>query len=145
MKRLSFIVLSLLLIQLPQFNATASASQAGDDCKKVGQTIRKGKNIFICESTFIGKVLIQQKTFIASSKNLKLKAGEFVEELSALDSKMIIDFVSSEIALQTEISNLNSRLEEINSLKNRYQSDILQAESDIATLPPRINQAKLQK
>jgi predicted nucleic acid-binding Zn-ribbon protein len=144
LRKLSYFLLALFLIQLPQFNATATASQAGDDCKKVGQTIRKGKNIFICESTFIGKVLIQQKTFIASSKNLKLKAGEFVEELSALDSKMIIDFVSSEIALQTEISNLNSRLEEINSLTSRYKSEKLQAESDIATLPVRINQAKLQ-
>jgi predicted nucleic acid-binding Zn-ribbon protein len=144
LRKLSYFLLALFLIQLPQLNATASASQAGDDCKKVGQTSRKGKNVYICESTFIGKVLIQQKTFIASSKNLKLKAEEFVEELSALDSKIIIDFVNSEIALQSEISNLNSRLEEINSLTSRYKSEKLQVESDIATLPVRINQAKLQ-
>jgi DNA-directed RNA polymerase beta subunit len=43
-------LLALFLIQLPQLNATASASQAGDDCKKVGQTSRKGKNVYICDA-----------------------------------------------------------------------------------------------
>jgi hypothetical protein len=143
MKKLSFIVLSLLLIQLPQINVNAATLKQGTSCKKVGQILRSGKNIFICEAALNGKVLIKQQVLSKNSKSLALDAQSIISKLSSLDTTRISNFINSEVYLKEQLNALEVRLSEIPILITTSKNTKVQLESDVTALPARINQSKL--
>lgn len=143
MKRLSFIVLSLLLIQLPQINVNAATLKEGVSCKKVGQILKSGKNIFICEAALNGKVLIKQQALNNNSKSLALDAQSIIVELSRLDMSSITNFINSEVKLKEQFSDLEAKISEIPVLISTAKNTKVQFEAEIISLPVRINQAKI--
>lgn len=143
MKRLSFIVLSLLLIQLPQINVNAATPKEGVSCQKVGQIFRSGKNVFICEVALNGKVLIKQLAVSNTSKSLGFGAESIISELLGLDNTRITNFINSEAQLKEQFNALEARISEVPILIDTAKNAKVQLELEITSLPARINQAKI--